>query len=31
MKAYTKEQVEIIEKVFIKRLPESALIKNNIK
>ena len=31
MKAYTKEQLEIIEKVFIKRLPESALIKNNIK
>ena len=31
MKAYTKEQLEIIEKVFIKRLPESALIKNDIK
>lgn len=31
MKVYTKEQLEIIEKVFIKRLPESVLIKNNIK
>ena len=31
MKVYTKEQLEIIEKVFIKRLPESVLIKNNKK